>query len=419
MTRIPLLDSDLPETLAPIYGREGVGTWPIDLGLGVGDESSEGGPPARVLHVINGEHYAGAERVQDLLSAALPEFGYEVVFAAVKPDQFGPRRRHQNTPLFETPMRGRADIRPAWDIAEIARRQHCSIIHTHTVRAALVGRIAACLTGLPMVHHLHSPTSADSTRRLQNFCNTIIERAGTIRIAGAVAVSQSLALYGVKHGIPKSRMNVVHNGVPVAGPLPRRENPRGTWTLGCTALFRPRKGLETLLEGLAALGRAGRDVRLRAVGRFETPEYEREIMALADRLGLADRVEWRGFQSDVAAELAAMDLFVLPSLFGEGMPMVVLEAMAHGVPVIATRVEGVPEAVRADVDGLIVTPGDATALAGAVERFIDGQVDWQALRRNAHTRQAESFSDRSMADGLARVYRRVASAVKSRTANEV
>jgi glycosyltransferase involved in cell wall biosynthesis len=177
--------------------------------------------------------------------------------------------------------------------------------------------------------------------------------------------------------------------------------------------------LETLLEALSALGREGRDVRLRAVGRFETPEYEREIHALVERLGVGERVNWRGFQSDVAAELAAMDLFVLPSLFGEGLPMVVLEAMSHGVPVIGTRVEGVPEAVRADVDGLIVTPGDSVALAEAVRRFIDGSVDWQGLRRNAHARQAESFSDRSMAEGLARIYRRVASAASSRTAANV
>src|SRR5688572_29723278 len=129
MTPLPLIDSDLPETLAPMYGRTGGVVWPIDLGIDVVDPPPGGALPIRVLHVINGEHYAGAERVQDLLSAALPEFGFEVVFAAVKPDQFKSRRRHQNTPLFETPMAGRFDVRQAWEIAEIARRQNCSIIH--------------------------------------------------------------------------------------------------------------------------------------------------------------------------------------------------------------------------------------------------------------------------------------------------
>jgi glycosyltransferase involved in cell wall biosynthesis len=102
-----------------------------------------------------------------------------------------------------------------------------------------------------------------------------------------------------------------------------------------------------------------------------------------------------------------MDLFVLPSLFGEGLPMVILEAMAAGVPVIATRVEGAPEAVRNELEGLLVEPGHPQELADAVTRVIDGHVDWLDLREAAHRRQARYFSDRSMAEGVANVYRKV------------
>jgi glycosyltransferase involved in cell wall biosynthesis len=173
------------------------------------------------------------------------------------------------------------------------------------------------------------------------------------------------------------------------------------------ALFRPRKGLETLIDALARLRDAGHEVRLRAVGKFETAEYEREIQNRVRQLNVGELIDWRGFQSDVAAEFAAMDLFVLPSLFGEGLPMVLLEAMSFGVPVVATRVEGVPEAIRDGLDGMIVAPGDPAALAEAVSRFIAGDVDWQALRTNARRRQVEHFSDRSMAATTAEVYRRV------------
>ena len=102
-----------------------------------------------------------------------------------------------------------------------------------------------------------------------------------------------------------------------------------------------------------------------------------------------------------------MDLLVLPSLFGEGLPMVVLEAMAAGVPVIASRVEGIPEAIRDGQDGLICPPGDPRELAAAIGRFVAREVDWQQVRATAHRRQAERFSDRSMAQGVADVYRRV------------
>ena len=102
-----------------------------------------------------------------------------------------------------------------------------------------------------------------------------------------------------------------------------------------------------------------------------------------------------------------MDLFVLPSLFGEGLPMVLLEAMAAGVPVVAARVEGVPEAIRDGIDGLLVPPGSAEHLARAVASVVRGEVDWAAWRASASARQAEHFSDRSMAAGVAKVYDRV------------
>jgi glycosyltransferase involved in cell wall biosynthesis len=199
----------------------------------------------------------------------------------------------------------------------------------------------------------------------------------------------------------------VPNGVPVRGPLLERASPSGTWVLGMAALFRPRKGLEVLLEALATLRAEGVPVQLRAVGTFETEAYRRQIDEHVERLGLAAAIDWRGFQQDINRELAAMDLFVLPSLFGEGLPMVVLEAMAAGVPVVATRVTGTPEAIRDGLDGLVVEPGDGAALAGAVKQIVGGGIDWAALRASAHERHAERFSDRRMAADVARIYREV------------
>jgi glycosyltransferase involved in cell wall biosynthesis len=99
-----------------------------------------------------------------------------------------------------------------------------------------------------------------------------------------------------------------------------------------------------------------------------------------------------------------MDLFVLPSLFGEGLPMVLLEAMAAGVPVVAADVEGVTEAFRHGQDGVIVPAGDPQALAQAAADVIQGRYDWPAMRQSAIERQARMFSDRCMAQGVAEVY---------------
>src|SRR5262245_45174319 len=93
---------------------------------------------ARVLHVINGEHYAGAERVQDLLAARLPEFGYEVGFACVKPVQFPNLRKSTQTPLYDLSMRSRIDLRAAWELRRIIRQDGYELLHAHTPRSLLV-----------------------------------------------------------------------------------------------------------------------------------------------------------------------------------------------------------------------------------------------------------------------------------------
>ncbi len=200
------------------------------------------------------------------------------------------------------------------------------------------------------------------------------------------------------------------NGVPSVPAAFDRAAPAGTWTLGIVALFRPRKGTEVLLESLAALRSWGIDVRLRAVGGFETLAYETAILGLADRLGLRGAIDWVGFTRNVDAELAKIDLFVLPSLFGEGLPMVVLEAMAAGLPIVATRVEGVPEAVVHRKTGLLVDPGSVSQLASAIRQFTSDEIDYAAASRNGRERHAALFSDVAMARNVADVYRDVLAA---------
>jgi glycosyltransferase involved in cell wall biosynthesis len=361
----------------------------------------------RVLHVINGEHYSGAERVQDLLGACLPEFGVSAGFACLKPGKFATARRSTECPLYDVRMGSRFDLRAGWRLASVIRREGYQIVHAHTPRSLMVARVAASLTSTPIVYHVHSPTSRDTTHSLRNWMNATAERWSLTGVSRLICVSNSLGAHTIAEGFDPSIVTVVPNGVPCVDNVAPRSTPTGTWTLGVVALFRPRKGLEILLEALAQLRAAGHHLRLRAVGPFETPEYEAGIHQQVAALGIGDLIDWVGFTRDVAAELGRMDLFVLPSLFGEGLPMVVLEAMAAGIPVVGTAVEGVPEAVRDGLDGVIAHPSDVTDLARVIGRVLRGEVDWQALRASALDRQRALFSDRSMARGVAAVYRSV------------
>ncbi len=362
--------------------------------------------PIRVLHVINGEHYAGAERVQDLLAIQLPECGFEVEFACLKPNQF-PEIRSSHVPLSEIPMLGRVDLRAALRLARIMQEGEHQVIHAHTPRSALVASVAARLTGVPLVYHVHSPTSRDSTSRWRNWVNDRNERFCARRASALITVSHSLRRHMCLRGFPDAAISVVPNGVPVPAVLRDPKQPVGDWTIGTVALFRPRKGLEVLLEAIALLAEQEITVNLRAVGTFASKRYQEEIMHHVARLGIIDQIEWVWFAHDVPAELARMDLLALPSLFGEGLPMVVLEAMAAGVPVIASRVEGVPEAIDDGVNGLLADPGDPVDLAANMRRIIVGDVDWRRLRENARQTHQAVYSDGSMAAGVANVYRNV------------
>ena len=379
---------------------------PADSQPTTGD--SQESAPVNVLHVINGEHYSGAERVQDLLAGNLGQFGFRVGFACLKPGRFAEMRQSTAAPIHETYMRWRFDPRPVWQLVKIIRREGCQLVHAHTPRSLMLAAVASLITGAKLVYHVHSPAANDSDKSWQNRVNALVERICLLWASAVIAVSQSLGNRMRQSGISAERLSVVPNGVPAR--QPKRSRPAGNrenWTLGTVALFRPRKGTEVLLKSLSLLRSAGLPVRLRAVGPFETPEYEQQIKQLADELELTDAIDWIGFTQDVESQLAQMDLFVLPSLFGEGLPMVVLEAMASGVPVVATRVEGVPEAVRDGQDGLIAEPGDARSLAEAAARIVRGDVDWREMRTNAMARHAEKFSDLSMARGVAGVYRSV------------
>ncbi|NLY01381.1 MAG: glycosyltransferase family 4 protein [Rhodopirellula sp.] len=382
------------------------------LDLPVGDASLSAPPEItpeilRVLHVINGEHYSGAERVQDLLAGTLPDFGFEVGFASIKPGRFSEVRQSSQAALYEIPMHGRFDLRPVRRLASIVRQGGYRLLHAHTPRSLLVASLASRLAAVPLVYHVHSPTSRDSTRRWHNRLNALAERGCFPRASRLIAVSQSLGRHLQQLGVSSDRITVVPNGVPCRQPRGTRSGTSDPWVLGTVALFRPRKGIEVLLEALALLRQDGWRVTLRAVGDFETEAYRREIEQVMERLDLGDAVTWTGFTRDIGSELVQMDLFVLPSLFGEGLPMVVLEAMAAGVPVVATRVEGVPEVIRDGRDGLLAEPGDAHDLARRMAHIISGAADWSELRRAALDRQAEGFSDRSMAEAVAEVYREI------------
>lgn len=371
----------------------------------------EGTRGRKCLHIINGEHYSGAERVQDLLALSLPEFGFEVEFATLKDGKFASNRR-STVPIHPFPMRGKLDWGTSRQIAKLVQGSDFELLHAHTPRSLMVAAGVAKRTGLPLLYHVHSPVGKDSTRWLQNKINLFIENRSLKQVTRLIAVSDSIRDYMLGLGHPAGSISVVPNGVPIVDDAqidrisaePLFKSP-WSWTLGTIALFRPRKGTEILLEATAQLVKQGLDVGVLAVGGFETPEYEQSLRDMTAKLGLNDRVHWVGFTQQVNQHIPSMDIFVLPSLFGEGLPMVVLESLALGCPVVASRVEGIQETIRDAVDGCIVNPGDPAALAARLQSLLAAPDELKRLGQQGKERQRDGFSDRSMSQKTAAIYR--------------
>lgn len=359
----------------------------------------------RVLQVVNGEHYAGAERVQDLLAARLPAENVELGFVCVKPGRFPAERQAQTVPLWTLPMANRFDLRPAYKLARLIRRERFDLLHSHNPRAAMIAALAGWWTGVPLIHHVHGQTSVEMAGPSWTRANAWLERRVLHHAAAVVAVSPSVGRFLRGLGLPQPV--VIPNGVPERANLRTKLAPRVLPTIGMVALLRPRKGLEPLLEAAALLKQQGQRFKLRLIGRFETTEYEQQIHALAAQLNITELLEWRGFRQPIQPELDELDLLVFPSVLAEGMPMVVLEALAAGVPVVASRVAGVTDILLNNEQGLLVEPQHPEQLARTVTRVLNDHQLWRKLRENGLYHHASSYSDTLMARQTAALYRRV------------
>ncbi|HEY0335648.1 MAG TPA: glycosyltransferase [Stenotrophomonas sp.] len=361
------------------------------------------GARRRALFLINGEHYAGAERVQDLLACQLPAFGWTVDFACLKPGAFATSRESRDSQVFELPMRSRVDLRQVGQVAALLGRGY-DVLHTHTVRSAMIGAVAARRAGKPMVHHVHGRTDRNTESPWRDRVNSGIERLSLGQARRLIAVSAHTADHLRRRGHPEASIRTIPNGVPCLPQAAAWQPPAGEWVIGMAALFRPLKGLDVLIEAMAQLHARGLPVRLRAIGAFENEAYQQQVLAAVRARGLEGHVHWTGFTRQVLHEMAKTHVVVLPSLYGEGLPMVVIEAMAAGLPVVASASEGIHEALDEGRAGMLVQPADATALADALAALITDPERTRALACVGLARQRQHYSDVSMARQVAQVY---------------
>jgi glycosyltransferase involved in cell wall biosynthesis len=286
----------------------------------------------------------------------------------------------------------------------LLRREQVALIHAHEFSAILCGWIVATLAGLPFVATVHGKNYFwEKLRRRVTY--RLVSRHGTL-----VMVSQDLKRFVCdKVGVAENRMEVIYNGVAPAQMVTDEEVQKckaelevsGCYPmLGVVGSLYPVKGHRFLLEAMPEIIRQWPKAQLLVIGRGE---LEVSLKEQVEQLAIGANVHFLGMRQDVPRLLSLLDVCILPSL-SEGLSLALLEAMASGKPVVATRVGGNPELIDHGRTGFLVQPEDARDLAANLLKLLSDPETMQQFGRQAEERVRQHFSMKQMVDRYRGLY---------------
>ncbi len=378
-----------------------------------GDEPADDAPLS-LLHVTAPAPFGGLESVVRQLARGQAERGHAVHVVAVlsSPGEhpFVAALRDAGVAATALVLPGRAYLRERREVAGLCRRLGASVLHTHGYRPDVLHAPVARALGIARVSTVHGFCGGGWKNRLFE----ALQRRAFRRMDAVVAVSRALAGDLARSGVPADRLHTVPNAWAGAPPLTGRDEARrvlglaeGVLHLAWVGRVSREKGLDVLVDALARA--PGLPVSVSVLG--DGPERAR-TEAQAAGLGVAERIRWHGVVPDAARLLRAFDGFVLSSRT-EGTPISLLEAMYAGVPVVASRVGGVPEVVSG-AEALLVAPADPPALAAALRTLAADPEAARARARAARERLERELGRDAWLDRYDRIYRHALSARRER-----
>jgi glycosyltransferase involved in cell wall biosynthesis len=366
----------------------------------------------RILNVVPTLMCGGTENQFMTLGRLLDRTRFDLEFACLR--KWGPFVKEladRRIPLQEYQVSTFRSVQAIAQQAKLARhiaRRGIQIVHAYNFYGNVFAIPPARLVAPVVIASIRdrAPYLTPMQKRVQRYACQFADCV----LVNAEAVKDWL----IGEGYDESNIVVIRNGVdlsrfdaPDAGDRIRQElgfEP-GTPLVTVVSRLTPLKGIENFLEAAAALKPRYPHVRFLIVGETSPHDrpYLKELTDLAAQLGVADRVMFTGLRSDIPALLGSASVAVMPSL-NEALSNVLLESMAAGAPVVATRVGGTPEALIDGETGLLVAAGDSTAIATAVARLLDDRELATRLGRSARSLIADRFSVDRMVRSTERLY---------------
>jgi len=368
--------------------------------------------PSRVLHVAESAGWAGGETYLLTLATGLDRGRFELAAILPEPGVLGGRLQALGVPVHTVPLAARL-VSPSalLALARVLRRERPAIVQSHGARTNVYTRLAARLARVPVIlstvhNSLFDYEVGGARRRAYVLAERLTSPLADRIVAVSGAVERDLI---ERYRIRADRVVTIRNGIdadrfrPSRPPAAVREElalAPDAPVVGVVGRLTPQKGHAVLLRALPPLVR--RFPRLRCLVVGDGP-LDGALRREAEALGLAGHCRFTGARPDVADLLSVLDVVVLPS-FSEGLPFVLLEAMALGRPVVATRVGGNPEVVEDTVTGLLVPPGDPAAVADAVARLLDRPAEARLMAECGRARVRAAFSLERMIRALEELY---------------
>lgn len=389
--------------------------------------------PIRVLHPITRLVVGGAQENTMLTAQLLDPNRWQV--DVVSGPQTGSEGslietvRERGIPLIIEPSLVREvnplqDLRALFRLARLMRQKRYAIVHTHSSKAGIVGRWAAKLAGVPViVHTVHGWGHHDRQHPLVRAYYIWLEKLTLPITDKLIVVSPLNTEKGLADGIGRPEdYTVIRSGIELdrfGHPQVDRATTRASWGIPLTApvvgtvtRLSAQKAPLDFVRSAAQILAAISNVYFLVVG--DGP-MRAEVEQLAKELGLAERLILTGLRRDVPELLAAMDIFALSSLW-EGLPRVLPQAMASGLPVVATATDGSVEAVADGVNGFLVPPGQPDMMADALIRLLRDPEQAKWMGEAGRARVAE-FDVRTMVAQIDQLYQELL-AQKGLTPNE-
>ncbi|MBM7866643.1 glycosyltransferase [Heliobacterium gestii] len=367
--------------------------------------------PIRVLHIIGGGEIGGAEiHILDLARHFSPQ-EVELRLCCLFPAPLLQRAQKQGILATAVPMRSKVDLIGFWKVLRLIRQTQPAIVHTHGVRANLIGRLAAKVAGVRCtVTTVHSVLANDYPDQLSRWINFWSEKLTAALTERYIVVADFLKKNLCEQGIAPAKITVIHNGVDdekytnvqdkrdlraelgIAADAP---------LVGMVGRFHPVKGHKYLIEAAKEILKINSNVRFLLVG----DGFHRDVIETVIREeGLESCFLFTGFREDIADIYRTLDVLALPSL-SEGLSLTLMESMLCECPAVVTAVGGNPEIVINEKNGLVVPSGDALALAAALVRLIENREEARKFGEAARRTIEERFTARRMAERTQNLYR--------------